>query len=134
MRNNKGLSVVEILIASLVFILALAGLMSSVIAVFALIEQARDRSVAVADLSSLMEQARATAFDNLAAFFPNGVTDGPGASRYYDILGGYRLPSEHITVTYPSVNSDPLEMCSILSWQDKAGRSFNISMSTYRTR
>jgi hypothetical protein len=132
--DNRGLTLVEILIAMFVFTLALAALLSSIVAVLYLIDLSKDFTVAYSDIRNMMEDIRTTPFANMLSLFPDGLVDGPVSNRYSDLVGGYLLGNEHITVTYADVTSDPLEVKVILTWQDKHARTQTASASTFKAR
>jgi type II secretory pathway pseudopilin PulG len=133
-RAVKGVTLFELLIATFVFTIALAGLLSSLMAILDLIDATKEETIATTDSRNMMERIRATAFDNMVLLFPDGVADGPVTNPYQNIAGNYSLNSEHITVTYSDVNSDPLEVRIKVSWLDKHARAYNTSMSTFKTR
>jgi len=132
--NKRGSTLIEILVAALVFVIALGALLSSIVGVLYLVDNAREETVANSDLRNMMEKIRATAFSGMQPRFPNAVVDGPNTGRYSTLLGGYTLRSEHITVSYPNPNADPLEVRVSITWQDKRGRTLSASMSTSKTR
>ena len=133
-KNTKGMSLFEIMVATLVFVLAMGALLSSLTGVLYLISQAKDETIAVSDLKNIAERIRATSFNNVPVFFPNGTQDGPAFNLYPAIVGGYNLTSEHITVTYPDAGADPLEIRITATWQSRNGRSYNTALSTFKTR
>ncbi len=133
-NKERGTSLVEILVALTIFVIAMSGLLGSIFAVVYLSETSRNLTVATSDLNNIMERIRATPFDHLAADFPQGVADGTAANPYQSIVGGYRLNNEHITITYANPASDPREIKGTVAWQDKKGRSYTASFSTYRTK
>lgn len=124
----------EVLVAVFIFSVAMGALLNSFSAIIEVIDLARDKSHAVADLRSVLEHMRATPFDLLTTRFPNGTQDGTATNNYTAIVGGYRLTNQHIVVTYADTNTDPLEIKTTLSWQDKRARTRNASLSTFRTR
>jgi Tfp pilus assembly protein PilV len=132
--NKKGTTLIEILVATLVFVVALGALLSSITALLYLVDLSKEQTIAVGDSRNMMEKIRATAFADMQTQFPNAVIDGPSARSYSTVLGGYALSSEHITVTYANINSDPLEIKVSVSWQDKRRRGRNVSSSTFKTR
>jgi prepilin-type N-terminal cleavage/methylation domain-containing protein len=132
--RNKGMTLVEVLIAAMVLSMAAGAILSSMNAVLEIIDAARDRTQATSDLRTMLERVKATPFDNLIARFPNGTVDNSGNDTYSGIVGSYVLTNQHIVVTYPDPNAEPLEVSVVLSWQDKRGRSKNASMHTYRAR
>jgi len=135
--KNKGTTLVEIMIATLIFTVALAALLGCVTAILYLVDTSREQAVAISDLRTIMERIRATSFSNIPVQFPDGVADGGGINPYDQIVSGtgnYSLSAEQITVTYTDVNADPLEIRVTVSWQDKRGGAQSVSASTFRTR
>jgi len=137
MKNtgSKGTTLVEIMIAALVFSLALGALLNSLTSIVDIIDISRDKTQAVVDTRNMMERVRATPFDTLTTRFPNGTVNGPLANPYQAIVGGaYALRGENITVTYINLTSDPLELTVRLGWLSKKGTPFHMAASTFRTR
>lgn len=132
--GNRGLSLLEILFATLIFVLALAALMNGIIAALYLINLSQDQTLANTDLTNMMEWIKTTPFNDMMRLFPDSLADGPATNSYPFYLGGYSLNNEHITVTYADLDSDPLEIKVNLSWQDSRGRNYNISAYTFKTR
>lgn len=129
------MSLVEILVATFIFIVAFGALLNSVLAAVAFINQSREQNIAIGDARNLMEKIRATAFDSLITAFPNGVQDGSSPRKYNTFLiGGYSLKNEHLTVTYASTLTDPLEIRVLTSWVGRTGRPSSIQLTTFRTR
>lgn len=136
MRTKKktGTTMIEVLIAVTVFGFAMAGLLACILSTIYLSEVSRNSTIITSDLKNIMEKISATSFDRITSDFPNGVQDGPIAHPYQNIVGGYTLTNEHITVTYPNVASDPLEIHVTATWKDLKGRPYSASISTIRTR
>ncbi len=134
LRVSKGMTLVEILIAALVFSVALAALLGCLAAIIDLIDIARDATVATSDLSTVAERIRATGFDSITTNFPDGDVDGPASNPYQNITGGYTLNNEQITVTYTNSSADPLEICIAGTWRDKKNHSYRANLTTSRTR
>ena len=132
--KHRGMTLLEVLIAALIFSVALGVLLSSIGAIVDLLDIAQDSSQATSDMRNMMERIRATPFDSITTKFTNGVVDGPGSNPYTTIAGGYNLNNEHLTVSYANPNTDPLEIKVSAAWKDKKGRAFNASLSTFRTR
>jgi Tfp pilus assembly protein PilV len=133
-RKLKGLTLVEVLVATLVVTIGLASLLSSLTSMLYLIQDSKSQTIANADLRSIIEEMKSTPFDSMSNVFPNAVVDGPAIHRYNTITGSYTLSNEHIIVTYPNVSADPLEILVTLTWQDMMGRARNLTMSTFKTR
>ena len=136
MKNSasNGITLIENLIATLVFTIALVAVVSSIASIVDVIDDAKDTTVATADLRNVMEKIKATPFDSVTTKFPKGVSDGPASNLYSAIVDNYTLTNEHITVTYKDENAEPLEINAAMSWQNKKGRSFSRSMSTFKMR
>ena len=135
MKNNSGMTLIEVLVATFVFVIAFGALLSSVLSSVGLIDLSDEQSVAIIDARNLTEKMYAASFNTLKTLFPNGVQDGSGPNTYNTFLvGGYTLRNEHITVTYTNVNADPLEILITVSWLDKRGRARSMSLTTFRTR
>ena len=132
--KNKGTTLVEIMVATLVFVVALGALLSCITALLYLVDLSKEQTLGVSDSRNIMEKIRATAFVDMQAQFPDALEDGPSSGSYSTILGGYALSNEHITVTYANINTDPLEIKVNVSWLDKRGHARNTSMSTFKTR
>lgn len=133
-HDIKGMTLIELLIATLVFTIALGALLNSIIVVLYLIDLAKNQTIAISDLRNMMESIRVTAFADTLSLFPNSVVDGPVKNSYRSVIGGYTLYNEHIIVTYANVHSDPLEIKVNLTWADKRGRNHSASVSTFKTR
>lgn len=132
--KKRGMTLIEVLIAALIFSVALGVLLSGLGAIIDLLDIAQDSTQMTCDLKNMMERIRATPFDAITTKFTNGTTDGPVTNPYTAIVGGYNLRNEHLTVSYANPNTDPLEILIMATWQDKKGRAFNTTMSTFRTR
>ena len=130
LRRKAGATMVEIVLAMLVLVIAGGGAYLSHLYSHQLSEHANDSLQAVNDLDDMLERIHATAFNNLQADFPDGVADGGGA--YAAIVDGYTLPNEQITVTYPSATTVRLEMLVTVTWVTR-GRARTASLSTVRT-
>ena len=133
-RSTKGVTLIETAVAAMVFTIAIIGLVNAVLSSAHLIENSKNTTIAAADLTNIMEKICATPFNSITTQFPDAVADGPGSSPYSSILGGYTLSNEQITVSYADANSDPLEILVTSTWQNRGGRTYSASMSTFRTR
>ncbi len=133
-KSKTGTTLIEILFATLVFTLALSGLMSSVFAIVTLVDAAKDTSIATSNLNNMMEKIRVTPFANIVSDFPDTQIDGPVGNPYSAIVGGYTLNNEHIVANFADPNVNPLEISIRVNWQDKQGRPRNMALSTFKTR
>ena len=131
--QHAGMSLVEILIALVVFIIAGGGLMVAHLYGSQLSEQAMATVKAVNDLDDIMECIRATPFDTVTAAFPDGLPNGGGAGDYSAMVGGYTLVGEQITVRYPLQTPERLEILVTVNWTQR-GRARSTSLSTLKTK
>ena len=130
--HNTGLSLTEVILAMMVFIIASGGIITAHLYSDRMSEHATNAMRAVDDLDDIMEHIHATPFDTIQASFPNGVANGGGANNYAVLVGGYTLAGEQIVVTYPGQTTGRLEVRVTVNWTERA-RNCNTSFSTVRT-
>lgn len=130
-RSHRGITMMEIVIALVLFMGAGGGITAAHLYSHRLSDDATNAMRAVNDLDDVMERIQATPFATLSAAFPDGVVDGVGGV-YADIVGGYTLGGEQIVVTYPDQASGRLEMLVTVSWL-QYGRLRNERGSVVRT-
>lgn len=131
--GRHGSSLVEILLALALFVIAGIGIIGSYMAMHDFSDYATKSMRAVSDLQALAEHVQSTAFQNVAAVFPANVADGGAGKPYASLIGGYTLQNEKITVTYPNQTADRLEMTITLSWAHR-NRTLTKIFSTVRAR
>jgi prepilin-type N-terminal cleavage/methylation domain-containing protein len=134
LRDNKGMTFIEILVALLIFTLALGPLLNSLLAGLYLIQLSKEQTIALSDLRNMLEDMRATSFSRMLSSFPESVVDGPIGNSYQSVVGGYALMNEHIMVNYVNVRQDLLEIKVNLSWKDKRSNDQSASVYTFKTR
>ncbi len=128
---RRGMTLVELLIAIAVCVVAGVWLLAAYHSALHLTEVAQQATVALDDLRDMMERIKATPFNQLTAAFPNGVANG--AAGYAVAIGNYTLPNQQITVTHsPSVAADPRELIVQVTWTNR-GRVYQRSTSTVRS-
>jgi Tfp pilus assembly protein PilV len=130
--RRAGLSLTEVILAMMVFIIASGGMIAAHLYSDRMSEHATNTMRAVDDLEDIMERLHATPFDTIQASFPNGVANGGGVNNYAVLVGGYTLEGEQIVVTYPSQTTGRLEVRVTVNWTERS-RNFNTSLSTVRT-
>ncbi|MBI3331243.1 MAG: prepilin-type N-terminal cleavage/methylation domain-containing protein [Candidatus Omnitrophica bacterium] len=132
-RSRAGMTLVELLITIGVLVVAGVWLLSAYHSALHLTEVAQQTTVALNDLRDMMERIKATPFVQLQTNFPHNVANGPGgAQAYANVVGGYTLPAEQITVTHtPSVTADPRELSAQVTWTNR-GRSYQRRITTVR--
>ena len=131
--SQRGSSLIEILLALALFVIAGVGITGSYMAMHDFSDYATKSMRAVSDLQALVEHVQSTAFQNVATVFPAGVADGGAGKPYATLIGGYSLHNEQITVTYPNQTADRLEMTITLSWAHRT-RTLTKVFSTIRAR
>lgn len=132
--HNKGFTLTELLVVTLILSLAIATTLACFSQVLYLTEVARDTTVCVSDIRDMIEEIWSTPFDFITSNFPDSVLDGPTGNRYENIVGGYTLSNEQVVVNYVDENADPLEIMITANWTDMRSRSRSIQLSTFRTR
>ncbi|MCM8824038.1 MAG: hypothetical protein NC822_05120 [Candidatus Omnitrophica bacterium] len=129
-----SITLVEILIAITIIVFATVAIIQFYLLCLSLSEINKEETIAMADLTNMMEAIKCTPFSNIIVDFPNGVPDGPIGKEYPTIVGGYFLTDEHIVVTYVDPNSDPLEIMVSISWKDRRGQTRTKYLVTKKTR
>ena len=134
-RRRAGLTLIELLATSVVIVFASTGLLIAYQSTFHLNEVSQQASAAVDDLNDMMERIKTTPFTLLQTNFPNGVANGTAGTprEYTNIIGGYTLRDEQITVTHsPNTAADPRELIVQITWTNR-GRTYQRSLSTIRS-
>lgn len=131
-RPERGQTILEIITAIFVFMLAGSAILGASISSHQLSQSAGHTMEAVSDLNDLMECIRATPFVILQATFPDGVANGGGVTNYATLIGSYTLQNEQMTVTYPSQTPIRVEVLATINWTEQ-GRARSLQLSTVRT-
>ena len=136
-KNQKGMSLIEILVATLITVIAIGGLLQAYRHFNVLAESTEEIGTAIRNLTTMMEKIRSTPITSVETLFPNGTADGGGVNDYETIVegagGGYELSNEQITVTYPNPGTNPLEIVITVQWDGPQGRQYIRSLSTFKT-
>lgn len=133
-RRQAGLSMVEVMIALGVLLVAVLGAFSSQAASSNLIRISREADLAMADLQACMEQALTLNTDDLpteGSLFEEGQ---PVA-----LYEGLNLEGETIVTTYPGYVAgqtvpDPLEIVLTLTWNDYGARTRTAILRSVKVR
>lgn len=135
-RHRLGFTLVEVVLAFAVLLVAGVWLLGSYRYALTLSEVSEQTTEAISDLKGMMERISNTPFNSLATDFPSGAVNGVvggTAEKYGGIIGGYSLPSEQVVVTHlPTTTADPRELTVQVRWTS-GGRSYQKSFSTMRT-
>lgn len=120
-QASQGFTFVELLLVIFVLMTASAGIIGAYLSTHYLSHYAKETMMATDDLRDMMERINATPFSSLGVNFPAGTANGP-ANSYPGIVGGYLLPGESITVTYPSVSPTRREVLVAVTWTSRGGQ------------
>ena len=133
-RRQAGLSMVEVMIALGVLMVAVLGAFSSQAASSNLIRISRETDLAMADLQACMEQVLTLNTDDLpieGSLFEEGQ---PVA-----LYEGLNLEGESVVTTYPGYLAgqtvpDPLEIVLTLTWKDYGARTRTVILRSVKVR
>ena len=133
--HGTGFTLVEVVFALMVVVIAGVWLMMAYQSSLHLSEVSQQASMALNDVRSMMERIKTTPFTALNASFPNGAVNGvigAGPDLYTGVVGGYGLSVEQITVTHsPSTGADPRELIVQVQWTNR-GRTYQRRATTMR--
>lgn len=108
-KKKLGFTLIELMIAAAVVVIAFTGLLAMYIVCLNLAEEAHSLTVAVYDASKIMERIRVTNFDDIATTDWTAWAAGGG--------GCNTLTDEAITVSFSGTN--PLQATILVSWKDR---------------
>ncbi|MBN1587559.1 MAG: prepilin-type N-terminal cleavage/methylation domain-containing protein [Candidatus Omnitrophica bacterium] len=140
LKNNRGVTLFEVLVSSFILTIALGGLIASIGHSLYLIDVSGEQTTASEHLHDMVEQIRAEPWDQMGTTFPESVTNGDG-NEYAGVVGELVLGNEQIWVRYPAstdldgdADPDLVEVEVTLQWQDKRGHPHVASLTTFRAR
>lgn len=122
--NKMGFTMLEVVIASAVLLVAVMGLLSFYQSPLRLNEAARDTTIAIQDSSKVIEQIRATPFGNIESTNWDTWAQNNGAKN---------LPSETMSVSYANPGTDPLEFTVTTQWT-RRGVTRNVRLTSRITQ
>ena len=133
-RHQAGFSMVEVMLALSVLLVAVLGAFSSQAASSNLIRISRETDLALADLQACMEQALTLTTDDLP-IVGSLFEDGQPVALYEDL----NLEGESIVTTYPDyvvgqTIPDPLEIVLTLTWNDYGTRPRTVTLRSVKVR
>ncbi|MGK0219247.1 MAG: prepilin-type N-terminal cleavage/methylation domain-containing protein [Planctomycetota bacterium] len=133
-QRRAGVSMIEMLIAIGVLLVAVGGSYVSQLTSMGVIEQSRDRAQALMDLEACMEQV---------VLLPSASLPVAGSSFEHGVpvamYEGLHLSEQRIVVTYPEFDPalevpDPLQVVLTATWEDRLGRSYSQRLRGMRVR
>lgn len=129
---QAGVTVVEVLCAATVLVVAVLATLSTQLSSLELVEQSRETELGMTDLRAAMERVLLQPIDTIpsAAGFPPGQ-----ALAEFD---GKSLRDERVVPSYPgwsvATPLDPLPIVLTLTFSDRKGRPRTLRLSTFKTR
>ena len=131
LNNEKGFTLVEIMITTVVVSIVLLGFVSSSSGIQRQGEAAYQRAMALQDANQVIEQMR-----NLAATgtFPANVTgtfNGAVAASYAHMPSS---SAETISVSYANASANPLDATVTVSYSENGTRATTAAIRTYITQ
>jgi len=132
--RKTGFTMVEVMLALSVLLVAVLGAFGSQAASSNLIRLSRETDLALADLQACMEQALTLTTDDLP--IPGSLFEEGQAVALYENLN---LEGESIVATYPGyvvgqTVPDPLEIVLTLTWSDYGTRSRTVTLRSVKVR
>jgi type II secretory pathway pseudopilin PulG len=130
---RSGFTLLEILIAIVVLIVAVTAAFATQLSSLNLLHTARETNTAMADLENAMERALALTTDQIPV--PGSAFQ---AGQPIAAFEGLHLDNERIVATYPGYAAgtvpDPLEIVFTMTWDDWMGRPRTMRLSTMKVR
>ena len=111
--EKKGMTLLELLIASGILVVAVCGILATFINFRYLTTQSKDRTIAAQDASAIIERIRNVApftNANVVAQYPNGAV----VSNFGSLPAA---TNEQVTVSYTNTAAAPLEVIVTVRWQ-----------------
>lgn len=131
MRNkgkaDQGFTLMEVLVAMMVFVTAFVILMGIYVGIASLRESSRNMIQATADARSVLEAMRDEAASGLTSVTAVDWTD------WADTNGLTTLGEEEVSVDYVDAAADPLEVTVRIDWNER-GRDRFTTISTQMTQ
>jgi prepilin-type N-terminal cleavage/methylation domain-containing protein len=133
-RRTGGFTLLELMIAVSVILVAVVSTFAAQISSHNLILTSRETNTAVADLQAAMERVLLRPADQIplagAANFPPGTP----IAAFNDL----HLANQRVVPTYPDFAGgavpDPLEIVLTMSWNDHKGRPRTMRLASVKTR
>jgi len=132
-RRCGGFTLVEIMVAVSVILIAVAGTLASQLSAQRLNLQAAETAAAMADLQTCMEEILLLPVEEIPVAESEFADRQPIAA--YE---GLHLTGERITASYPDYDGgavpDPLEIVLTNTWRDSGGSTRTVQLSCMKAR
>ena len=128
-KGQLGFTLIELMIAMVVTVLALVGFVGAGVAVQQGDESAFERTIALQDANQVVERMRNTALTgnfptNVVAVYPNN-----------GLVAGFNgLTNEQIRVVYANTAANPLDVTVTVTWLERGRRAVNTSLRSLLTQ
>lgn len=132
--TKNGFTLVEVLVSMSIIVFSAVAIIQFYLSSIYLSQVNKEEAIATTHLTNIMEAIKCTPFNNITVDFPNGVAGGTTNNNYTNLVGGYVLGNEQITVSYINPNSDPLEITASATWKDTRGINRAKYLVTKKTR
>jgi len=133
-HDETGLTLLELMFAAGVMVIAFVLLFQAVFSLSSLRDDTEQRAIAMAHVSSIMEQIHNGTYEELLAYVP---PEFPGLNQqtfeircYYPSGEFVTLPSETLTTPLPN----PLEVQVLTTWQNYRGGLSSAEATTVHRR
>jgi len=124
--SKKGASLVEVLVAAAIIVLAFTGLLQVFLYSGVLAEMSGNITLAVQEAQSKIEEIRSHDFDSISTDYGGGGT--PGNTFTSALQNGTGA------VTITAVNADLLNVSVTVDWAERNGRTMTTSLATLLAR
>ncbi len=129
LKNQKGFTVIELMVSLFIVTLAIAGYIGANVFLQRNADEAFERTVAVQDAHRVIERMRNTAQTgtfpgNVTAAFPQGAA----------VAGFTNLTAEQVTVTYVNTTANPLDATVAVTWTSVTRRAMTTALRTLITQ
>ena len=116
-KNQRGFTLVEVMVSALILATVIVGIMQLFIYTSILAELAGDKITALNEAQSKMDQIRNTSFSSIATTYPSGTT--------------FTLPSQltgNGTITLDTTDSNIYGLTITVTWLNKKGQGSTITL------
>lgn len=132
-RGDAGFTLVELMIAIVVLLVAVLGTFAAQFRSRELLQTSRETAIAMADLQAAMEQVLLRPVDQIPVA-SSAYADGQPIAAYTDL----HLSGQRIVADYPGYAGgaipDPLPIVLTMTWNDPRGRPRTETLRSMKTR
>jgi prepilin-type N-terminal cleavage/methylation domain-containing protein len=133
-RRSRGFTLVEIVIATTILVVAVLGTFLSQLKAHSLVSSSRETSVAMADVRAVMERLALMPLQEIPVGTSTYAAGEPVAA-----FEGLHLRDERVVVTYPGYGGgtfvpDPLPILVTITWTGGRGERRELRVRSMRTR